>query len=115
MQSEVKEVLKNPITGLSVDEIIKEKEAKERKYFELEFILRHLEDENESIKHFIVNGKHIIVQMNNPQTQYKKTPILNHERILGTEYEGGECRIDNPIVEPTACSISDPECLSCGS
>jgi len=92
------EVLINPITGQQVDEIIKEKEAKSRGYFELEFILRHLEDDNEFVKYFIVDGKKIVVDLDKPMTQYKKPTQINHERVVSD-----------------TCGIDEPECLSCGS
>lgn len=106
MQEEVKnegtpkETLVNPIDGSLVDEIIKESEAKKRGYLEPEHYFRYLEDENEFVKLFIVNGKKIIVDMARPQLQYKKPILINQERVLD----------DTP-----ACRLDDPECLSCGA
>lgn len=75
-------ILRNPITGLPVDEVITEKEARSRGYFELEFLLRNLEDDNEFIKFFIVKDKHIIVQLEKPYLNYKKKTQINHNRVL---------------------------------
>ena len=64
--SKIEEVkLINPITGLPVDEIITEDEATKRGYFEYEFLLRYLEDDNEFIKYFVVDGKKIVVDLKN--------------------------------------------------
>lgn len=76
------QILRNPITGGPVDEIITEKEARRRKYFELEFLLRYLEDDNEFVKYFIVDGKKIIVDLEKPYLQYKKPTQINHERVI---------------------------------
>ncbi len=104
----------NPITGKFVDESITEKVAKERGYLDFEFMLRHLEDENEYVKFFIIEGKHIIVDIAKPNLQYKHKPSLNYERVLGGH------GVDIPVpVAPTAttavvCSM-DEGCVSCGS
>lgn len=102
MQEEKQQYV-NPITGENVDEIIKEREAKERGYLTLEFVLKHLEDENEYVKFFIVDGKKIVVDMERPMTQYKKPVTINHERIFGDQKAA------------VACNLEDEECLSCGS
>ena len=117
MQEEVKEVpvkLVNPITGEGVDEVIKEDEARKRGYLDFNFLLRHLEDENEFIKYFIVNGKKIIVDIARPNLQYKKPVSINHERIHEIE-KRKEADIVSTIPTPATCSIDDAECISCGS
>lgn len=108
MQEEVKkaevsaqEILVNPIDGTQVDEIIKESEAKKRGYLEPEHYFRYLEDENEFVKLFIVNGKKIIVDMARPQLQYKKPVLINQERVLNDDSK--------------SCSLDNPDCVSCGS
>lgn len=99
------ERLINPIDGLPVDEVVKEKEAKSRGYLDLEFILRHLEDENEFVKLFTVDGKRILVDMEKPMTQYRKPVQINHERLYSEKVE--------PVVVPSTCAIDDPTCESC--
>lgn len=76
------QVLRNPITGLPVDEIINEKEARKRGYFDLEFRLRYLEDDNEFVNYFVVEGKKIVVDLEKPYLQYKKKTQINHKRVL---------------------------------
>lgn len=88
----------NPITGEKVDERMKEREARAKGYLDFEFMCKYLEDENESVKYFIIDGKKLIVHMNNPITQYKKPTQINHVRIFAEN-----------------CSIDDTECLACGS
>lgn len=102
---EVKERLINPIDGKPVDEIIKEKEARRRGYFDMEFMLRHLEDDNEFVKFFIVDGKKIVVDLEKPYLQYKHSTQINHERVHKEEELA-----PLPVV---ACSIDDPGCESC--
>ncbi len=108
------EVLKfiNPITGKEVDEIIKEKQAKERGYFDFQFMLKYLEDENEFVKYFIYEGKKIIVDMAKPMLEYKKKLNLDYERILQTTTQ--ETHNNLSIVPVTGtCSIDDTSCVSC--
>jgi hypothetical protein len=81
-----------------IDEVLTEKEGKERGYLEFTFINNYLEDENETIKLFIVNGKRIVVQSLRPK--YGRPPQINYERVH---------------AEPAVCTIDDPECTSCGS
>jgi len=82
------EILVNPITGLRVDEVIKEKEAKERGYLTLEFILKYLEDDNEFVKYFVIDGKRVIVSLDKPHTHYKKATQINHKRIHADSPDG---------------------------
>jgi hypothetical protein len=107
------EQLRNPITNELVDEVIKEKEAKERGYFDLQFLLRNLEDENEFVKFFIVKGKKIIVDMDRPHLQYRKPVLIDHERVL-QEITAKEkaTNISNLPVAST-CSLDDEGCVSC--
>jgi hypothetical protein len=103
----------NPITNQEVDEIIKEQEAKQRGFFEFEFLMRYLEDENEYVKYYIVNGKKIVVDMSKPVTQYKKPLNLNYERVLQTEKIREE-NVNPVAVCPTAlCNLDDEDCISC--
>jgi hypothetical protein len=108
------EQLKNPITGENVDEVVKEKEARQKGYLDLEFMMKYLEDENEFCKFFIVEGKKLVVDMDKPMTQYKKKTQLDYERVLQAKKEE---KIDNIPAIPTtsSCSIDDKECISCGS
>jgi hypothetical protein len=103
--------LKNPIGGGPVDEVIGEKEARKRGYFDLQFILRHLEDDNEFVKFFVVEGKKIIVQLEKPYLQYKKSTQINHERILSSPVQTS---VIQAITAPS-CSMDDEGCVSCGS
>jgi len=104
--------LKNPITGNPVDEVISEKEGRKRGYFELEFILKHLEDDNEFVKYFIVAGKSIIVQLEKPYLNYKKPTQVNHERVLN----GLDIVQLKPVETVAAASCNmDEGCVSCGS
>lgn len=109
----VESKLKNPITGEVVDEIIKQKEAIERGYFDYQFILKYLEDENEFVKYFIVEGKKIVVDIAKPTLEYKKKTKMDYERVLQDNKQ--EKKEDNIPVVPTpiACDTSDETCLSC--
>lgn len=107
------EQLRNPITNEVVDEIIKEKEAKERGYFDLQFLLRNLEDENEFVKFFIVNKKKIIVDMDRPHLQYRKPVLVNHERVLQETAQTTEAPNLPRVSTANACSIDDEGCTSC--
>ena len=114
MDEAKKERFINPITGEEVDEIIKESEAKQRGYFDFQFMLKYLEDENEFVKFFITNGKKIIVDIQKPNLQYKKPVILNHERVLSTEPKSNVTTPSTTPVVPIVCDISsEPSCLSC--
>lgn len=114
MQKEVKEQLRNPINNEVVDEIIKEKEARQRGYFEYQFMLRHLEDDNEFVKYFIIDGKKIVVDLEKPYLQYKKATQINHERVIPqTEKKTQENQLSAVPVD--CCSVDPGECLSCGS
>jgi len=104
-------ILKNPITGTPVDEVITEKEARKRGYFDLQFRLRHLEDDNEFVNYFIVEGKKIIVELERPYLNYKKKTQINHERVLGTDQV--PTIAPRSIAEPVACSLDDDSCISC--
>lgn len=106
------EQLRNPITGQTVDEIIKQGEAEKRGYLELEFIMRYLEDENEFCKFFIIEGKRVIVDMNKPMTQYKKKPQINYERVHQTETKTPTTVVPT-VPSGAACSIDDEGCISC--
>lgn len=109
------ELLKCPISGLKADEQINEKEAKIRKYLDLQFMMKYLEDENESVKIFLIDTKRIIVHMTNPILQYKKKPIPANERLQTLEFQK---EVNNSPVVPTpvACSLDDSsDCLVCGS
>lgn len=99
--SALRQVLINPIDGLAVDEIVKQREAKERGYLEPEFYLKYLEDENEFVKLFVVKGKRILMDVEKPQFQYNKPLMLDRERIHTKE------------EVPKACSIDDPSCEMC--
>jgi len=113
--SKIEEVkLINPITGLPVDEIITEDEATKRGYFEYEFLLRYLEDDNEFIKYFVVDGKKIVVDLKKPYLQYRKPTQINHERVHNTEPE--IIVVARPVeLAVQACSIDNPDCESCGA
>lgn len=114
MQKEVKEQLRNPINGAVVDEIIKEKEARQRGYFDLQFLLRYLEDDNEFVKYFIIDGKKIVVDLEKPYLQYKKPTQINHDRVIPeAKSETQEDKL--PTVPTDCCSVDPGECLSCGS
>lgn len=114
-KADQKERFINPITGEEVDEIIKESEAKLRGYLDFQFMLRYLEDENEFVKYFIVNGKKIIVDIQKPTLQYKKPVSIDHERVLRTEpRENTVPSIGTIGVVATTCNIDDQSsCLSC--
>lgn len=122
-ENKKEERLINPITGESVDESISEREAKSRGYFDFQFILKYLEDENEFVKFFIVDGKRILVHIEKPHLQYKKKPQINHERVLQIQEEVlpqvTEETEDHQlsVVPVVTCSIvsGDPDnsCLSC--
>ena len=108
---------KNPITGEVADESISEKEAKQRGYFTFEFLLRHLEDENEFVKIFIVNGKKIVVNIDRPNLQYRKPVLINHERVLQEEEKAVR---ETPqmgnipgVPVPAVCDLDDEGCVSC--
>ncbi len=75
--------LKNPITGSPVDEVITEKESRKRGFNDLQFRLKYLEDDNEFIEYYIVDGRRIIVEREKPYLNYKKKTEINHERVLG--------------------------------
>lgn len=108
---EDKVVLKNPITGYPVDEVISEKEARKRGFNDLQFRLKYLEDDNEFVEYYVIDEKKIIVEREKPYLNYKKKTGINHERVLGA-VTTNEVR---NTVEPAVCSIDDPDCLSCGS
>lgn len=112
---EEKQQLRNPIDGKIVDEIIKEKEARQRGYFELEFLLKYLEDDNEFVKYFIVNDKKIVVDLEKPYLQYKKKTQVNHERILQEKEK--KVQVDQSTIVPVdaCCDLVDGTCISCGS
>lgn len=111
---EVKESLVNPITGQKVDESISEEEAKSRGYLDLEFILAHLEDENEYVKYFVINGKKVIVHLRNPMTKYKKKPLINHERVLQTTTTEKKTSNVSSVSGNVTCSLDDKDgCISC--
>lgn len=126
MEEQKKEEQKyvNPITGKHVDECITEKEAKERGYLNFEFMLRYLEDENEYVKFFIIEGKHIIVDIAKPNLQYKHKPSLSYERLFKGEELLSNSNTRSAIsntggsstsnTNPVACSM-DEGCVSCGS
>lgn len=101
--------LRNPITNEPVDEIIKQDEAEKRGYFDFQFMLKNLEDENEFVKFFIVNGKKIIVDIKKPNLEYKKPPLLNHARILD-DMTGRVASAGNAVA---ACGLDDEGCISC--
>ena len=103
----------NPITGTYVDEFIKEDEAKRRGYFDFQFMLKYLEDENEFVKYFIVNGKKILVDMLKPNLQYKKPLNLSYERILQEIKKEKEEVVIPLIPADIACSLDDDACMSC--
>ena len=102
----------NPINGEEVDEIIKEKEARERGYFDFQFLLKYLEDENEFVKYFIISGKKIVVDIAKPMLEYKKKTIMDYERVLQTATKE-TTNIISAIPPAVACSIDNPECISC--
>lgn len=101
----------NPLTGLkNIDEVITEKEAKKRGYFELQHLLRYLEDDNEFVKYFIIEGKHILVDLEKPYLQYKKHTQINHERIIQTPQEDDKLPV---AITGNTCTIEDEGCISC--
>jgi len=109
-----KEQLINPITGEPADEIIKEREARQRGYLDFEFMLRYLEDESEFVKYFIIDGKKIVVDLDRPNLQYRKPLSINHERVLQTSPKESPNNNVSSTTAPT-CDISskDDTCLSC--
>lgn len=101
----------NPITGQkNVEEVLTEKEARKRGYFDFDFLLRHLEDDNEFIKWFVIQGKHVIVDLEKPYLQYRKSTQINHDRILKEDSQVSQ--VSNSIGI-TACAIEDQGCISC--
>ena len=110
---EQKEQFVNPITGKKVDKYLKEKEAKEQGYFDFQFMLKYLEDENEFVKFYLVNGESILVDMDRPNLQYKKPMNLNYERVLQENKEVQEETDISNISVPATCSLDDEGCISC--
>lgn len=110
---EQKEQYINPITGKPVDKYLKEREAKEQGYFDFQFMLKYLEDENEFVKFYIVNGVSVLVDMDKPNLQYKKPVNLNYERVL--QVDKPEQKETNITTIPTVsvCSLDDESCISC--
>lgn len=110
MSQETQQQLKSPITGAKVHEVISEKEGRKRGYFDFQFILRYLEDDNEFIKEFkLQDGTRILVQLEKPYLHYKKPTQINHERVLADEQpiEVGKATLAAPV-----CNM-DEGCLSC--
>lgn len=85
-----------------IDEQITSKEAEERGYNELQFIINYLEDETPSTRTFNVDGKKIVVL------------LINEKGLQETKKKKEVDNISN-ISSPSSCSLDDPECLSCGS
>jgi len=108
-----KEQFINPITGKPVDKYLKEKEAREQGYFDFQFMLRHLEDENEFVKYYIVNGESIIVDMDRPNLQYKKPSNLNYDRILQENKQVQKESNISVVSSADVCNIDDEGCISC--
>lgn len=108
-----KEQFINPITGKPVDKYLKEKEAREQGYFDFQFMLRHLEDENEFVKYYIVNGESIIVDMDRPNLQYKKPSNLNYDRILQENKQVQKESNVSVVSSTDVCNIDDKSCISC--
>lgn len=114
-----KEQLLNPFTGKICSESITEKEAKERGYEDLQFILRYLEDDNEYYQWFKIEGVDVIVKRSRPTFNYKKPTQINHERLFN---EGGQeegKKVETPIISnlvaTNTCSLDSEDCISCGS
>ena len=84
-----------------IDETITFDEAERRGYNELQFIIEYLEDETGSTRLFNLDGKKILV-------------MLNEERTQATKKKE---KVDNisTVSINMACNLDDPECLSCGS
>jgi len=119
-KEEIKEEkLINPFTGKSCHESITEKEAKERGFNDLQFILRYLEDENETFQWYKIDGKDIIVKRGRPHLNYKKPTQINHERLFDagvkTEEKTEQTPIIPDLVSDNACNLDSEECISCGS
>jgi len=114
-----KEQVINPFTGKICSESITEKEARERGYEDLQFILRYLEDDNEYYQWFKIEGVDVIVKRSRPTFNYKKPTQINHERLFNegvkTEEKKKQAPVISPLVSNTTCNIGDEECLSCGS
>lgn len=110
---EQKEQYINPITGKSVDKYLKEKEAREQGYFDFQFMLKYLEDENEFVKFYIVNGTSVLVDMEKPNLQYKKPIYLNYERVLQVDKSGQKENNVLNISNAPVCSLDDAGCISC--
>ena len=110
---EQKEQYINPITGKPVDKYLKEKDAKEQGYFDFQFMLRYLEDENEFVKFYIVDGVSVLVDMDKPNLQYKKKSNLNYERTLQATEQKKEAGIVPDLVSAPSCNIDDEGCISC--
>jgi hypothetical protein len=108
------ERLINPISGEPVDESISELEAKKKGYLELEFLMKHLEDENEYVKFLLVDNRKVIVHMRNPMTQYKKKTNIDYSRVLQEVKEKEKVDKLSPVPVNSTCSIDNKEeCLSC--
>lgn len=110
---EKKEQLINPMTGKPVDEIITEKEAKKRGYFDYQFLLKYLEDDNEFVKFFMYDGKEIIVDLEKPYLQYKKPTQINHERVLNDAKPEKQINNSTNIYKSDTCNVDDEGCVNC--
>lgn len=109
--SEKPVVLINPLNGEPVDEIIKQEEAEARGYMDLQFMMKYLEDENEYVRYFVINGKKIIVDIARPIYEYKKPIHINHERVLANvAFDGGAIKKMEPIK---GCGLHEPICEAC--
>lgn len=114
------EQLINPFTSKPCSESITEKEAKERGYEDLQFILRHLENDNEFFQWFIIDNKDIIVKRSRPYLNYKKPTQINHERLFDegvkAEAKTKQTPIIPDLVATDACNLdSEDGCIACGS
>lgn len=109
----------NPFTSKPCSESITEKEAKERGYEDLQFILRYLEDENETFQWYKIDGKDIIVKRSRPHLNYKKPTQINHERLFNEGVKTEEKTKQTPIIPDLvcndACNLDSQECVACGS
>ena len=109
----MQEQIINPITGKPAHKYLTEKQAKELGYFDFQFMLKHLEDENEFVKFFKINGEDVIVDIDKPNLQYKKKLILDYERVLQTTEHKKEDNLSSAVGTVAACSIDDESCVSC--
>jgi len=85
---------------MKVDEVITFKEAEQRGYNELQFIIEYLEDETATSRIYSIDGTRVLVKID--------------EEVQATKKKEKADNISD-VSSNSACSLDDPECLSCGS